>query len=558
SSVYGPTVTISTDPADARIGNGRRLTLRAVADDADGVARIDVYVNGGRVKSCPGNACEYTQTYWTNGATSRKVEMYAHAIDKQGYANESQKINLLVDVNSGASGALVGTTGAEPILPDRVPAGQVWNNDRLSGIRWATWTEPNQTLLATGGKMVYAVAANDADGLSKIDVWVNGTVARTCLLGGSKATNLCAVILVGSDYPYGTEVFMNANVQDAKGKNAWTAGTRVRRDTSAVSIASASSPEQAFVTPVGPVFRSTVTVDPNVSEIVRGGIVKVHSQSQNNILGLARVELYLNGSVLSACTFGAVVDTAICNATIDTSTYVQGSTLTIMARAIDGAGHEIWSNVKSVTVRTSTSVVAASASNGMSVWSWLAPQVAELSEGQTADYSVGSWSPKGIVKIEMLVDGVVRRTCLPTTLTGNKECTYTILTYDYSQGHMASVNARITDASGQVMWSEPRFITIKRSWEPINQPGPYVSVTNDHPNGYAYGDKIQLVGHGWSPVGVDRLDIFVNGSKVASCASDACSYTSAAYFKSSFEYAVRLVDAHGQEVWTATLGVNKK
>jgi len=558
SSVYGPTVTISSNPVDTHIGNGRSFTLQASADDANGVERIDIYVNGGRVKSCPGNACEYTQTYWTNGATSRKVEMYAHAVDAQGYANESQKINLLVDMNSQASGALASANSAEPILPDHVPANQVWNKDAASGIHWATWTEPNQTLLATGGKMVYAVAANDANGLSKIEVWVNGTVTRTCQMSGSKATNLCSVTLVGSDYPYGTEVFMNANVYDAKGKNAWTSGTRVRRDTSAVSIASASAPAQTFVTPTGPVFRSSITVDPNASEIVRGGIVKVHSQSQNNILGLARVELYLNGSILSACTSGAVVDTTVCDATIDTATYVQGSTLTIMARAIDASGHETWSNAKSITVRTATSVVAASASNGMSVWSWLSPQVAELSEGQTADYSVGSWSPKGIVKIEMLVDGVVRRTCLPTTLTGNKECTYTVMTYDYSQGHVASVNARITDAIGQVMWSEPRFITIKRSWEPLNNPGPYVSVTNDHPNGYTYGDKMQLVARGWSPAGMDRLDIFVNGSKVASCASDACSYTSAAYFQSSFEYAVRLVDRQGQETWTAVLGVNKK
>ncbi|MSR85144.1 hypothetical protein EXS71_01760 [Candidatus Uhrbacteria bacterium] len=573
SKIYGPQVTVSSSPTDAHVGNGKVFVFRAVADDQNGVQRIDMYVHGTRVKSCQGNACEYTQRYWTNGAAIRQVQLFARAIGQDGYANESDRVTLVVEANSQTSAFVADNAPSFETTPAvSLPVNQRWTADHFSGINWASWLQDTNGAVVTvnpgtlpklmsGGSFVYSVAANDAKGLSRMDLWVNGAIKKTCTLQGQKDTQVCSVTLSSMDYPYGTEVFVNANVFDSVGKSVWTSGTRARRDTSPLTIAVvAPTPTPAVTTPgqvAGPIFGSTIAVDPNSPSVVRGTVIKVYSSSQNNLTGLQRVEVYANGKIARTCSFGAVVSPSPCDITVDTASVNEGTTYTFMARAINADGQEVWSGSKAMIVRSASSGSPTASANGMSVWTWMGPSVSELSEGQTADYSVGAWAPSGIAKIEMVVDGTTRRTCSPAT-SGAKECTYTITTYDYTHGHTVAINARVTDNAGQVMWTEPHNILIKRNWEPLLPNRPYVTVTTSADKGYKLGDKIQFTVRGWAGTGINYLDLFVNGKKVASCSSEACAWTSDTYYSPQIEYAARMLDHENQETWTPVAGFYKK
>lgn len=437
------------------------------------------------------------------------------------------------------------------VFPSRVD----WHQDGTSGISWASWHNAKDGVLTTGGIMKYSVAGFDRAGLRSIHVWVNGVERRVCDAKLAASAD-CSVSLEGLDYGYGTEIFMNANIINTRGKNVWTDGTRIKRDT-APALATAVKQEKQPQPVTSQIFSTTLALEPNASIVNRGSVIHVRTSSQNNTIGLSKVAVYMNGKVVRGCSIGPAMSEVACDADVDTKTYAPGTGLTFMARAEDFMGHEIWSNAKAVTV-TEPGILdhASPDTSGINVWEWLTPSVAELSEGQSASYGVGAWSEDGIDRIEIIVDGLVRRACLATS-SGNTECSYTLITDDFSHGHTAIVNARITDQAGRVTWSVPRAVQIKRVWTPLPTANAYVTIV---PNQTSYhpGDAITFKANAWSPNGVGRIDIFAQGVKVASCPTDVCSWTSPPIVSNAMEYQARLLDGVNQETWTAVQGIRKQ
>ncbi len=193
----------------------------------------------------------------------------------------------------------------------------------------------------------------------------------------------------------------------------------------------------------------------------------------------------------------------------------------------------------------------------MSAWDWLAPNVGLLSDGQTASYNVGAWSPNGTSRIDIVVDGAVKKSCGFGGSTGNKECSFSLAANDFAHGHAAVVNARAVDASGDVRWTEPRSVTIKRVWMELQNNGPYVSISTNHPTGYKTGETLTISAKGWSPNGTERLEIYWNGSLMAKCPNDVCTWTSHPLDGAFVEYQARLVDRTGASTWSGVTGLRK-
>lgn len=562
SKIQGPRITLVSLPQDAHIGNGHNFTFSVEAYDADGIDHIDIYVNGARIKTCASPSCEYTQTYWTNGTANRTVEFSARAVDKQMYGNDSDLVKLLVDTQSqgGSVSAVPESISNDAPLMDNgadqnIPTTITWTHDTWSDLDLASWLNPKPALLLSGSSTTYGVAAKGGMGVSAIDIWVNGSVKRTCTFALGTSPAVCSFKLNGADYPYGTEVYMNANVRARNGLNSWTSPTTIRRD-----VAPAETPS-ATREPRGPVFSSTGVLQPAVSAVIRGATVTFTATSQNNTDGLSRVEIIVNGKVQRTCTYGLAVGAVKCGTEIDTSTYPDGTTLTFMARATDYYGRDIMSNAKSVLVRTNstqTNPTTAATSNGLTVWEWMAPEVGELSVPQTSSYTVGAWSASAVRKIEIVVDGKITKTCSFGSTVGNRECRFDIDTADYSHGHVMTVNARVTDGNGAVSWSEPRSVLIKRSWEPVNSISPFMHAIAPSPTSYTIGQNVTISMQGWAPEGAKRTDIYVDGVKVTSCPAERCSWTIVNPTKSTMEYSARLVDTLGRETWSPIYGLRRK
>lgn len=481
--------------------------------------------------------------------------------------------------DSSAKLVLVSDDKADPEQPVAIPAPANANPVVASvsepalrldptGFGFTSWTIPSGSTLLPGALTTYVVAAQDkTDGLGSIDIWVNGTVVKTCALAKSKKAVRCETNLPAKDFPAGTDIFMNARILDAKGNIAWVPGTTLNRPAAYVTaLPPATSGQETTLKPTpaaGPVFAARLTIEPNTENVRRGTTLTVRAYAQNNTVGLNRIEITYGGQIRRLCSYGAAMSETMCDLTIDTSSVAENTTFSFVARAIDNEGREAWSNGQTILVRganwSPATTAASGNANGLSQWSWLLPLAGEIESTQETTYSVGAWSPSGIAKIEMVVNGGTRKTCGFASGTASRDCSYVVRTGDWSHGQTVVVNARITDNQGRVTWSDAKSILISRAWwEPMNRPGAYVTVNANKSDGYNAGDKLSFTLTGWSPNGYDHLELWMNGKLATSFPSDIGTWTSAPLTADRVEFQARIVDRLGQETWTALYGLNKK
>lgn len=513
----------------------------------------------GRTMTHEGEMRDLFQTMSSNGAGAT---VFAGARSVAGSSVASEPLTAHVAfVQETSRAATVIPRTPEPRKSDVVPAVEyaplppnlVWIRDGASQIGWTEYFQPTDKLFSAGQPVTYAVAVNAGSGIDRAEIWVNGSVVRQCAWQGSKATNICAYTLEAQDYKPGAPVFVNARAVDARGKGTWTTGLWTKTETPAAQVVT-PKPEQAY-----PVFYSRATLSP--TGLVRRGTTLIYrTVSQNNTSSLDRVEIYVNGKVYRACSFGAAVSPVACDTEISTDMYAPGTTVSFVSKAIAAGGMETWGGAMSATIAGAAAQPMASqeAPNGASSWVWMAPDVSLLTEGQMATFAVGAWSPADVTQIEIVIDGSVRASCLAESLGGNQECSVLLSTSDYTQGHVATVNARITDAAGAVYWSEARYVRIKRSWEPLPEPDTYVTITTDHEQSYAMGERVTITARGWSPVGIARIEVYASNVKVATCHADQCAFTTPSLSSPTLEYRARVVDNATQEVWTPVQGLRRK
>jgi hypothetical protein len=128
---------------------------------------------------------------------------------------------------------------------------------------------------------------------------------------------------------------------------------------------------------------------------------------------------------------------------------------------------------------------------------------------------------------------------------------------DYFHGHVLAVNARVTDGENIIHWTEPRTLAVKRIWNPLPTTNPYTTIATDRGTEYAMNERITFTYRGWTSVGVDRLELYVNGVKASQCPNDVCTWTSAPVTDKNVEYAVRMLDRVGHETWSGLYGLRR-
>lgn len=564
SRLRGPSIKITAIPRNNVVGDGKIYTFRVTAQDADGVANTSVIVNGAKLKTCNTNVCEYTQTYYTNGQPTRSIEFMGGATDKEGYSNTSKPVTLTIDRASTVSAAndkLGETDAAGQIIT--IPNNKSWNRDTNSGLAWMVWRQPEQSELKDNEQTTIVFAAQRSAGLGRVNIVVNGDNARSCDFTSNTDIRVCTITLTGADYPAATEIFVNAqifNSLNTETQSVWTEGVRVKRAANSATVTTGNGQTVQYAANPRPTFVTALTISPDNSNVRRGDSFKVQTTSQNTGNGLMNVEIYQNDKIIRICSVGTVVSPVKCEATVDTTTMQAGTSLTFSARAIDTRLNVIWSNVRVITIRDTTmQPQPLNAQGPIKVWNWMTPDISEMFNWQTT-YAVGAWSPNGIERIEMIVDGQVRRTCSFGVTTGNRECDIVLKTDDYADMHSLSVNARITDGKGNKAWSDVRSVLIRRVWvdDTTGQVPAYAAITTNDNTGYNVGERITFKARGWSPYNVERIHIYLNGEKVADCPGNICEFTSAPITTNQVEYQARAIDAAGNSAWTGLIGMSKK
>ena len=518
-----------SDPNQTTIRRDQFLSYNVGAWSSRGINSIQIYVNGSVRQTCnlgnaTGNQQCSTSLYGGDYALGTNVSVNAKITDGSGQVAWTTLQNLNVtDVNGSTSN------------PSDISA-------------WTT-IDPTGSVLNRNATLTFHVNANATNGLSRIEVYANGSVIRTCNFSQSYGNQTCDTTVYGSTYGAGTQLTLNAKATGWNGQTAWS-------DTKTLSIQDTGTSNSGSNSSTNLQGSTWVWSTPESWMIKQGEntIFHVGAYAQN---GISKIEMIVNGNVANTCNLGTAYGNQECAITISGSNYTAGTNVFVNAKVTDANGNIMWSPSRSYWIATS-STPAPSTSNSTQTWIWNHPDMTTLSAGQTVDFNIGAWDGDGINRIEIWVNGLVKQTCDLGTAYGNQQCAFQIAADRYTAGSDLFVNAAVTDAKGNVTWSNAQTYHIQNSNLsngssnfPSDLPG-WISVSSNHDNGFASTDKVTYTASANDQNGVDRIDLLVNAVLVKTCTNaSTCSVTLGSYgSRSSVSYGAKIVDKQGYAIWT--------
>ena len=552
---YGISAWQTLDPNVSTIARNQNVTYTVTAQHPNGLNRAEIYVNGILRRSCALSSTSANQTC-------------TYSIYGGDYAAGTQ-----VTVNA----KVVGVSGEyqavwTPTLTLSVTDTNNSNNNSSNNYGISAWQtlDPNVSTISRSQSVTYNVGAQSANGLNRVEIYVNGSLNRTCSLSSTSANQSCSTSIYGGNYAAGTYVSINAKVVGTGGEYqaVWTPLTYVAIATDAASNNNQTSSQGVSV------WQWT---DPNVSTIANNQNVTytVTAQHPN---GLNRIEIWVNGSVRQTCSLAQTSSNQTCSYTIYGGNYPVGTQIAFNAKAVgrDGEYQAAWTPLMYLTVTDASGNVTQTTQNATypTTWIWTIPPDTNLVSSK-ATYSVGAWDgTDGINRIEIWVNGTVRRTCTFPAIKTNVECDWDVFASDYAAGSEVYVNAKVVDASGNVTWAQSKSWRVQPDGftavptvpqTPPAVPAPaanqqgWVSVASDHDAGYSNGQLITYTATGGDADGVDRIELFVEGARVKVCSGSTCSWTGGPYDGSStVHYGARLYDKNGYSVWTGYKTIIKR
>ena len=176
-------------------------------------------------------------------------------------------------------------------------------------------------------------------------------------------------------------------------------------------------------------------------------------------------------------------------------------------------------------------------------------------------YTATGQSNYGISKIELYINGARQKVCNGSNSKKNVSCAMFIESTAYAYNTDVDVNARITNSKGKIINLPVRAIRFYQAGIPPLSPQS-TGVTADmsvSPNSpyLNQGSYAYIHASGYAPDGLNRLELYVNGSLNNSCAvsgsSGTCDFTlNASNYTtgSGVAFNVHAVAANGQQAWS--------
>jgi hypothetical protein len=267
---------------------------------------------------------------------------------------------------------------------------------------------------------------------------VNGVMQKACDWNGNTSNQVCTLSLQGSSYPLNTQVAVNAKVTDIANQITWTPLVYLTVK-SEMNAPTTTSPINAWH-----------QLFPQTDTLLQGGSVlyAVHAQSPN---GLKQAEIIVNGVTRRICELNSGTNDQTCNFSLEGSMYPLNTQVAVNAKVTDMTNQIAWTPLAYLNVKSSTPSPTPSAQDISSTWIWSTPNNATISTMGT--YHVGAWDGHGMSRIDIWVNGTLRRSCSYAGVVQNVECSWDILAADYAKDSNISVNAEVINSTGQRTWS---------------------------------------------------------------------------------------------------------
>lgn len=496
------------------------------------------------------------EMYRVNGSfVSQTVERYSRVADLflQGASDNNGRLLL-----GGAQSNTWTNDPSHPLTAKLVMVSEGVAAPRVLGTTTSVggptiniYGNPSDFRIGNGNEFAYRVDATDPNGVSRIDLFVNDALIRTCL----SETSCEYRTQYWTNGATTRSVKFQARATDTQGNI-----TVSRTDFLTVDMNSNAGTNGNTGNGNGTTNGSIWTwSEPNQTTLNNNQSIRFHV-SANDADGLDRIEIIANSNTVRTCTFGNVTGNRECDWTIYANNYSNDTSVFVNAKATDRYGNTVWSN-------GTTFYRSNNGNNGNNnqnnppqtdnqknpaVWDWLEPSDNTLDHANDwTDYRMGAWDEDGLDRIEIVVNGTVRRTCDFNNATGNRECSWRIHANDYTSGSDVFVNAKATDRYGNVSWTSGKTVRIEKDSNGQNNGNAAVAIYASHTT-YNWGDKIAFTGYGEDQDGVDRVEFYVNGNKAKTCyGNGACRFIMGPFFSNSdIRYSATVVDRHGNKTKT--------
>lgn len=359
-----------------------------------------------------------------------------------------------------------------------------------------TWTAPTITTIAQDGWTTYNVGAWHAKNITKIELYQNGVLLKSC--ASSTQTATCGSDVSAKTLAVGATLGLKARVTDATGT---VTETEITTLTVGASTGFATLPTDVDIA----VSNELV---PQVERIGRNGSIILRATARAKA-GLKRIVFHVNGSPRSACAFSNAIGTQTCDFQLNGWDYPYNQVSTFTAQAIDATDHDAWAGVRQVRITDDTS---ASASTNATIWGTVAGN----------SYIVGANDPDGIARIDVYVNDSVRQSCTFSSGYGSRECSATFGTTDIVNNAI-SLKGKIIDAYGHEVWTDTKTVSASNVSANTTQnttlSNTLFSLSSSADSGYAAGQSLSLDAMADRVLGVERIEILLNQNVVKTCSA---------------------------------------
>jgi hypothetical protein len=444
---------------------------------------------------------------------------------------------------------MITENGATNIVPTTTTTTSA--TDSASGITRSEWLDPNTTSLANGAQTIYHVSASDANGIARTEIVINGATKRTCELGNSTSNTDCNLTIYASEYPAGTNIFVNAKVTDALGNTAWTTGLNITRPNTTVNTTTNST---------GSIW---TWLSPEATSIYADQSITYYANAQDAD-GINNIILSVNGTDVRTCSLSGSTATVECTTTIYGGNYSAYSTITLRARYVDTNGNTIYSDSDSLYRSYSTQGTTNTTTNSTgSIWTWLDPEATSIYSDESVTYYANAWDGDGINSIILSINGTDVRTCSLSGSTATVECTTTIYGGHHSAYSTITLRARYVDTNGNTIYSDSDSLYryYGSSSNSTNSNTTITTTVSLEPNDTTIetDETSEFHVNAQSASGIKSIAIDVNGSYLKTCTytdstlSHECIFTlnGSSYTAGSDIFMNALVtDYNGNQIWT--------
>lgn len=402
-----------------------------------------------------------------------------------------------------------------------------------------TMGSPSTFRVANGQTFVYRATATDPQGIDRIDLYVNNVRVKTC--------NDAICDFESTYYTNGASLRTVTLYARATDKSGWSTET----------------PSESLTVDLNGTGTGTTTGNGNNAGSVSGWFSNGNSlrtdqtttftANASDMDGIQRIEVFVNGNLVKACDGLTGTTSNSCVATLNGWNYTAGQTLSVSARVTDAYGYQTWSSTNSLSVvnpgyNSGNGTISGSLSSTV------------LPKDGTLTYTVNAYpyGSVGLDRVEIYLDGALRKTCPLYGSANTATCTETFSGANYADGSSHTVQAKSVDIYGSAQWTSGRSFQVGYVNSGSNAAGS-ITASVSPTQTLELGKTGTFTAMAYDATGIDTVKLYVNGelkktcsgynASALSCSMDVVASSWPAY-QDLFLNAV-VIDRDGQQAWSS-------